>query len=73
MDFVVYPSPRLLDPHSPPFLNKDRRYAFGEEPAPGSLLVDISGEDDMAILVVVIHVLIGGLDFVRVVRHILNY
>ena len=48
-------------------------YRFGEESSPGSLFVDISGEDDMSILVVVVHVLVGVLDFVRVVRHILNY
>jgi hypothetical protein len=44
-------------------------YIFGEEPAAGEFLVGIFGEDDMAILVVVVHVLVGVLDLVGVVHH----
>lgn len=44
-------------------------YIFSEEPAAGEFLVGVLGEDDMAILVVVVHVLVGVLDLVGVVHH----
>lgn len=69
VEFVVVPSSGLLDSQSSPFLDNDRRYGFSEETAAGDLLIDIAGEDDMTVLIVVVVILVGVLDFIRVMRH----
>lgn len=44
-------------------------YRLGQEASSCHFLVDFLGEDDMAVLIDVVHVFIGILDFLGVVRH----
>jgi hypothetical protein len=69
MELVVDPSSRLLHTESSPFLCYEVRYGFGEKSIAGNLLVDLLGEEDMAILIVIVHVLVGVLDLIGVVGH----
>lgn len=67
MDFIVVPAAGLLDAEGAPL-------AFGENFAlVGDLAGDFLGQDDVAVLVVVVVVLVGIFDFSRVMRHLNNY
>ena len=44
-------------------------YSFGEKSTTRKFAEDILGEDDMPILIGIVHVLVAVLDFVWVVRH----
>jgi hypothetical protein len=66
VDFVVDPTSGLLNADASPLgLGKELSFV-------GDFLVDLLGEDDVAILVEVIEVLLGVLDFAGVVRHNIN-
>ena len=56
----------LRELSTPAWVNK---YRLIEESSPRDFLVDVFGEQHMSVLVVVIEVLIGVLDFIGVVRH----
>ena len=62
MNFVVYPTTRLLNSEVAPFL-------FEEETVAGHLLVSSSWEKDVSILIFVVLVLLRVLDFIREMRH----
>ena len=72
MKLVVTPASGLLNSQSSPFLGIIGNYVFCEETASGYFLVDIFRQDDMAELVVVVHVLVRIFDFVGVVWHLNN-
>ena len=62
MNFVMYPTTRLLDSEVAPLL-------FEEETVAGHLLVCSSWEEDVSILVFVVLVLLRVLDFIWEMRH----
>ena len=65
MNFVMYPTARLLDSEVTPLL-------FEEETVAGHLLVRSSRKQDMSIFVFVVLVLFRVLDLVREMRHYSN-
>lgn len=62
MKLIMHPSSWLLDTNSSPLI-------FWQQFVSGNLFVDISGEDDMTIFVVIVLVLVWVFDFVWVVGH----
>lgn len=63
VDLVVRPSSRLLNAKRPPLLLA-QQLALGQD-----LLVDLLGKHNVTVLVVLVVVLVGVLDFTRIVRH----
>ena len=67
--FIMSPSSGLLDTKASPFLNEIKRYILWQESVSWEFLIDLFGEKDVAVFVRVVLVLVGVLDFVRVMGH----
>lgn len=48
-------------------------YRLSKQPTPGHFLINLSGQYDMAILIIIVHIFVGVLDLVGIVGHSNSY